>query len=41
MDALSSILEFLAHLGGLLALVFFIALGVKFWKEAEEEEQDD
>ena len=41
MDVLSNILEFLANLGGLLALVFFIALARKFWLEADEEEQDD
>lgn len=37
-NTISTVLEFLAHVGGFLALIFFIILAVKFWKEADNEE---
>lgn len=36
-----SVLEFLAHVGGFLALIFFILYGVKTWREIKEDEVDE
>lgn len=40
-DLLSQVLEFLAHVGGFLALLFFIVLGVKLWKQDDETQEKE
>lgn len=39
-DVVSQILEFLAHVGGFLAFIVFVAFAVKFWRQAEAENDE-
>lgn len=40
LEALNVVFEFLARLGGFLAFLFFLAMGVKFWMEADQKEEE-
>ena len=39
-DVVSQILEFIAHVGGFLFFIVFCAFAVKFWKQAEAENNE-
>ena len=40
LEALNVVFDFLARLGGFLAFLFFLAMGVKFWMEADQKEEE-
>ncbi len=40
MDLIATIFKIIANIGGIMAFIFFVAMSVKYWKEADIEEQE-